>query len=244
MSLAVLTLDSVTRSRRCTDEQLATAVARSPNMHRLLIALGLSDRGGNYETVWRQIRALGLDASHLRRLNGKRVSIRSNQEIIEAVKSSRSLAQVLASLGMRPGGHAQATLKKRIEQIGIDTSQFLGQAWRKGIRVPTVPPFPLDQVLVVGRFTPTNKLKARLIEAGLKEHRCEICQRAQWNGGLIPLELDHVNGRREDNRLANLRLLCPNCHAQTPTYRGRNIGSSGAYPELSPGGGIGRRGPA
>ena len=54
------------------------------------------------------------------------------------------------------------------------------------------------------------------------------CHLASWNGRPIPLELDHVNGRRTDNRLDNLRILCPNCHAQTDTYRGRNIGSLGA----------------
>jgi 5-methylcytosine-specific restriction endonuclease McrA len=51
-----------------------------------------------------------------------------------------------------------------------------------------------------------------------------MCDRERWNGLPIPLELDHVNGMRSDNRLSNLRILCPNCHAQTPNYRGRNIG--------------------
>jgi len=73
---------------------------------------------------------------------------------------------------------------------------------------------------------PTNELKMRLIRERLKQARCEACGRDRWNGTHIPLELDHINGRRDDNRLDNLRILCPNCHAQTPTYRGRNIGAA------------------
>ena len=56
---------------------------------------------------------------------------------------------------------------------------------------------------------------------------CEECGLAVWNGRPIPLELDHVNGRYTDNRLENLRILCPNCHAQTPTYRAKNIARNG-----------------
>lgn len=67
-------------------------------------------------------------------------------------------------------------------------------------------------------------LKRRLLEEGVKTARCEGCGGDEWRGAPIPLELDHINGDRRDHRLENLRLLCPNCHAQTPTYRGRNIG--------------------
>jgi hypothetical protein len=77
----------------------------------------------------------------------------------------------------------------------------------------------------MGRLTSSNELKKRLIAAGLKERRCETCGLNAWNGRPIPLELEHVNGRRDDNRLSNLQVICPNCHAQTPTYRGRNIGN-------------------
>ncbi len=67
-------------------------------------------------------------------------------------------------------------------------------------------------------------LRKRLIAEGLKEARCEICKLDEWLGRPIPLQLDHINGDRTDNRLENLRLLCPNCHAQTDTYCGKNIG--------------------
>ena len=69
------------------------------------------------------------------------------------------------------------------------------------------------------------KLRQRLIKEGLKLHQCESCLCETWMGQPIPLELDHINGDRWDSRLENLRLLCPNCHAQTDTYRGRNIGN-------------------
>jgi 5-methylcytosine-specific restriction endonuclease McrA len=76
---------------------------------------------------------------------------------------------------------------------------------------------------VEGALVKTSHLRRRLIAEGVERRRCEICGSESWNGRPIPLELDHVNGRRDDNRLENLRLVCPNCHAQTPTYRGRNI---------------------
>lgn len=88
------------------------------------------------------------------------------------------------------------------------------------------PPFrekkPLD--LVFSNVLPyrTLHLKLRLFEEGLKERKCEWCGITEWNGQPAPLELDHIDGNSQDNSFENLRVLCPNCHAQTPTYRGAN----------------------
>ncbi len=78
----------------------------------------------------------------------------------------------------------------------------------------------------MGVWHQSHNLKTRLIRAGIKGAFCEDCGLAAWSGKPIPLELHHVNGDSTDNRIENIRILCPNCHAQTPTYRGKNIGSS------------------
>ena len=66
-------------------------------------------------------------------------------------------------------------------------------------------------------------LKLRLLRANLLENRCQVCGLVDWRGLPLSMHLDHVNGVKNDNRIENLRMLCPNCHSQTPTYGGRNL---------------------
>jgi hypothetical protein len=150
----------------------------------------------------------------------------ADEQLIQAVPRARSVAQVLSLIGLRPAGGNYKTVKYRIRQLGLDTSHFGGQAWLKGTKVRTRRPIPLQELLVDGSRYRTYLLKRRLIEAGLKEAKCEGCGLQSWNGEPIPIELDHINGRNDDNRLINLRILCPNCHALTSTYRGKNMGKS------------------
>jgi hypothetical protein len=144
-------------------------------------------------------------------------------DVLAAVAASTSIRQVLEHLGLSTQGGGYITIHRLIEKHGLDTTHFKGQAWNKG-NTGLPPRRPVTDYLVENcqhRIT-SHALRRRLITAKIFEHRCSRCLLTEWLGGPIPLELEHKNGRRDDNRLSNLCLLCPNCHALTSTYRGRN----------------------
>lgn len=212
--------------RTYTDLQLACAVAESKNMREVIAKLGLVACGSNYENVRRRMRELGIHDTFAR-LDRNRSPIRALTpgDIRDAIPGARSRADVLRRLGIEPTVANSKALARRIEKLGIDTSNLLGRAHNRGRRVSPRYALPLDQVLVRGRPCPaTSTLKKRLFQEGLKERCCETCGIRTWLDKPISLELHHRNGDRSDNRLANLMLLCPNCHSLTDTYRGRNIG--------------------
>jgi hypothetical protein len=149
----------------------------------------------------------------------------SDSQFAEIVSQARSIRGVLISLGLVPAGGNYATVKRRIAALGLKTDHFLGQAHLRGKKNLWHPKTPLHEVLVKNAprgASHTNRLKRRLVREGIFEWKCYRCQRTKWLGQPIPLELEHINGDRRDNRLCNLTLLCPNCHALTPTYRARN----------------------
>ena len=144
----------------------------------------------------------------------------SEQDLREAVKKSTSIRQVLEKLDIVPAGGNYQTTNRRIKKLNIDISHFTGQAWNKGKVIG--PKRPIEEYLKENSVVQSFRLKNRLLLEGFKEHKCECCGITEWNGKPAPLELDHINGNHQDNQLENLRILCPNCHAQTDTYRGKN----------------------
>ena len=143
------------------------------------------------------------------------------RQLEEAVKKSTSLRQVLEVLGVAPYGGNYDVLRRAIRHFNVDVSHFTGQSWSKGKSLG--PKHPLHRFLNNELRIASFKLKNRLLAEGILKPQCSSCERSEWLDQPIPLELDHINGNRSDNRLINLRLLCPNCHALTPTYRGKNI---------------------
>jgi Zn finger protein HypA/HybF involved in hydrogenase expression len=143
------------------------------------------------------------------------------EEFKKAVEESYSIAQTLTKLGLSPKGGNYRVFKKFEKLYNINTSHFTGQGHLKG-KSHKFNTIPLSEILVKDYEYSSNKLRKRLIAEGLKEHRCECCRLNEWLGEPIPLELDHIDGDHYNNQLENLKILCPNCHAKTPTYRGKN----------------------
>jgi transposase len=134
------------------------------------------------------------------------------------------MAGVLRSLGLRQNGGAHAHLRRRIDQMSIDTSHFLGRAHYRGTQSPRrrSPSHILVLRPVDAKRAAPPVLRRALIELG-REYRCAECGVGDsWNGRPLTLHIDHVDGRFWDCRPDNLRFLCANCHSQTATYAGRN----------------------
>jgi hypothetical protein len=144
-------------------------------------------------------------------------------QLREAVAESTSIRQVLARLGLAQAGGNYAGIKDHLKKLQIDTSHLHGQGWKRGNASPVVPPRPIGELLREGSRVQSYKLKQKLFAEKLKERRCESCYLEKWLDQPMPLELDHINGDTTDNRLVNLRILCPNCHALTKTYRGKKL---------------------
>jgi 5-methylcytosine-specific restriction endonuclease McrA len=156
----------------------------------------------------------------------------TEEEFKNAVETSYSISQVLIKLSLEPTGGNYALFYSRVKKLGIDTSHFTGKGHLKGKTHNWSKSIPLEEILVENSsYFNTHDLKRRLLNNGLLFYSCSECGISDWNGSSLSLHLDHINGERTDNRLENLRLLCPNCHSQTDTYAGKNKGKTATYIE-------------
>lgn len=132
----------------------------------------------------------------------------TDEQLIEAVKNSFSIAGTLRLLNLKEVGGNYATIKKYLFLLKLDTSHWTGPAWSRG-----------KQLKNWSEYTTAAHCKPHLIK--LRGHKCELCHNEKWLDKCIPLELHHLDGDRTNNKPENLQLLCCNCHATTDSWRGK-----------------------
>ena len=222
-----------------TDDQLREAVASCTTLFAVCRELGLSPGGGSYDSIRRHVKRIGIDGSHITGLVLKGNRLRrswTDDDLRRSVARCASISAVIRELGFKASGGMHRFISGHIRRLGLDTSHFTGQSWMKDRRRPAEHVLhSLESILVAGsHYRNTGKLRERLIRAGLKQRLCEQCGRDEWLGRPITLELDHINGDTCDNRIENLRILCPNCHSQTDTWcRRKAVPAVGLEPTLS-----------
>ncbi|MFI7098479.1 HNH endonuclease [Streptomyces sp. NPDC050161] len=210
-----------------TRERLTTAASTSRTLSEALTKLGVDPKGHSRRYLRDRMRSLGIDTSHF-----EREGARWTREVLEeAVACSVNMCEVLRRLGLDVVGGQHSHISRRIHGLGIDTSHFTPQGRNRSTTRRRLAP---DELLVesrsAARRVPSSRLKAALLALGADE-RCALCGTGPvWRRCLLPLEVDHIDGDWRNNRRENLRLLCPNCHATTDTYRGRNTSARSGHP--------------
>jgi hypothetical protein len=151
----------------------------------------------------------------------KRKEKYSKENFENAIKNANSIKDALRNLNLRAAGGNYKIFHKYVKIYNIDTSHFISrEIQNKTLLVNAfIKKISLNEILVENSNYNRTSLKNRLYNEDLKERKCELCgQGEEWKGKKMSLILDHINGVHDDNRIENLRIVCPNCNATLPTH--------------------------
>lgn len=146
----------------------------------------------------------------------------TDEQFVNLVKNSTNISEVLFKLGYSIKGNSWgfSKIRRRMDDLNLSFADFKGKS-------PMISKNTLKEISSEQLFKENSKhnrtvIRRYILKNKLLPYKCAICGVKEWNNKTLSLELDHINGINTDNRLENLRFLCPNCHSQTTTYGSRN----------------------
>ncbi|MDF3292912.1 HNH endonuclease [Streptomyces silvisoli] len=208
--------------RRYTKEALQDATSRSNSIREVIEYLGIPPYDSAYNHIERRLAHFGIDTSHFNPARPQ-AQVIDTDELRAIVAQSRTFAEVLRALGLPNSGASRAKVKKNLIAQGIPTHHFVGQGHNRGRSSPR----RKTATEILQRLSPgSSRTNRRLLHRALQEmgvpYICGKCGTGEvWYGYQLVLEIDHINGDRLDNRMGNLRYLCPSCHSQTASFARR-----------------------
>jgi len=144
------------------------------------------------------------------------IKMRSKKELEEAICGATSMSQVLRNLKLNKSSGTMNTIRKQLQYYNIKT-EFIKRA-------RNTQKYTFNEIFCDDSTYDRTTLRNKLIKENIIEYKCKECGIIDWNNNPLSLQLDHINGKRKDNRLENLRFLCPNCHSQTSTWGNKKSG--------------------
>ncbi|MEU6305507.1 HNH endonuclease signature motif containing protein [Streptomyces chartreusis] len=208
-------------------ERLEEAARGARTLSEALERLAVDPKSWRRRYIHERMKKLGVDISHFEREGAK-----WTRQVLEPVVAvSTSVNEVLRGLGLEVVGGHHTNISRRIRAYGLDTSHFTPvirtERQRNNQRRRPAEEILVEDASAGARRIPGSRLKRAMRELGAAEN-CALCGiEPEWLGEPLPLEVDHIDGNWRNNRIENLRLLCPNCHSTTDSYRGRSKGRAG-----------------
>ena len=207
-------------------DKLIELVNKSTTLKEILLELDILPIESNYKTLKKYLKKYNIDYSQIKSGENRKIHSFANYDktnLRKIISESQSFRDVLNKLGLGTHGNYR-TLQNNIKKYNIDISHFNANA----IIIRKLTAFnkiPIEKILVEkSTYNSGTNIKNRLYDEGLKERKCELCgQDENWQGKHMSLILDHIDGVPNNNKIENLRIVCPNCNATLPTFAGKNV---------------------